>query len=781
VATTPTFLQNDIASRSGTLAMAREERSARLYESLALGDPEADKTLRRVIGRVRQSGLDGRAMLERGWWQKLLYINGRQWIVPTQRGWADKRMARWIPRPVTNEMKLAVQTIRAMATKSIPSVRVRPNGNNPVNVITAQMADDLHPSITEEHRMPSRWFEADFWAPAVGTLFFHPHWDRDQPTHSTFVVAKQCPNCGFQTDPLEIDAEGWQMCPRCEEVPIASMTDVQDQYGPVGETVKLGGGVTDVVSPLEILIPGYYQRWEDVGELIRYRWRPKSWYEGRPYADKLSYSDTGGQALQMFRQLSLMTDQSTTLGGGGATGGSDGCVEAELWVKPCEEYPDGLWCRCAGGSNGETVIIRDEDNGIVPGPLPYRNIQGDVLWPWVYLPYEEVGGRLWAAGALDGVIQIQDKLNRNDSMVELIMQRMANPVWLEPKGAEVQRFTGEPGLIARYNIIAGSTAKPERLDGVNPGTAYFTLREQYIDDIRRMTGTREVLQGIQPGSDMAFSAMNLLVEQSQGMFTPYFKARGRAAKDCYLLQLELERSYGPIERVKPILGGTSTWTFQTFKRKDMLGAISVIVEDGTEAPKTTLGLRAALQQGKEFGVVPFNDPATANKTLEILGIPELVPSLDSHTKTAQVEQEEYVEWVRNERVDPTTGQPVPSPLKVMSTQNHQIHVQQLDLWANTDEIREMMLTDPAIEAEITLHRVEHLVAQQNPFGLPIPAAAQMAMQQVGGPAPGGGAPGAGPAEAEGAGRAMANSQQESAAIDTLPGAAPGGGNMGMPA
>ena len=79
----------------------------RLYTLLSQTDPQSiarsDAQLRDIIKRTRDASLEGRELLERGWWQKLLYINGRQWIYYTPRGgWQDKRLARWIPRPVVS-------------------------------------------------------------------------------------------------------------------------------------------------------------------------------------------------------------------------------------------------------------------------------------------------------------------------------------------------------------------------------------------------------------------------------------------------------------------------------------------------------------------------------------------------------------------------------------------------------------------------------------------------------------------------------------------------------
>jgi hypothetical protein len=758
------------------------------YAALAQQDPKAIAEVRRIFKEVRDASLEGRELLERSWWQKLLYINGRQWIYWSPRnGWQDKRFVKWIPRPVTNICSTTIETIRSMLSGIEPGLRVRPNGTAPINVITAQMADDMEPVLYEEHQMQQRFFEADFWAPALGTVYLHPHWDRDDQKHTVFVQALQCPVCGFVAHPSDVEDGTLLACPQ-DGTPASEFGMAADPSTgePIGQEEHLGSGRTDVVSELELLYPTYFQRWEDVDRLIRVRWRPKTYYEGRPYADKVRYTNsTAERTLQLYRSLALLTDLSTTAVGQGATAPNrvEGAIEGELWIKPCPQYPRGLWARGTGGLQGETVILYDEERGVMPGPLPYVDQHEKPLWCWCYYPYEEVGGRVHAAGALDKIIQKQDQINRGDSMVELIMQRMANPIWLEPKGAEVQRFTGEPGLIVRYQVVAGTTAKPERIEGINPGQSFFVLREQYFRDAELLSGTSDPLKGSAPAGVEAFSALNLLVERSQSRFTSLFKARGRAYRDWFALAIELERSYGPMERTQSILGQNGSWTFQQFRKQDLQGAISIVIEDGSETPKSSLGKRAAIQHAQTLGVFDPSDPSVAYRTLEILGVPELAPSLDAHTKAAQTEQEQFEQWIQR-------GRQGPNPMIVNGSQRHQIHIQQHDIWANSDRISMARLHDPQLDADITLHRMQHIMALSNPFNMPLMTAGLIPGMPTPGP---GGQPGetgppqpmpgmeAPPQGGQGAGRAATNSNAESGAMDTLPGAAPGGGNMSAPA
>lgn len=817
------------------------------YDRLDADDPQAETELREVFKTTRIASQEGREMLERGWWQKLLYLAGRQWIYYTARGgWQDKRVARWIPRPVTNICSETVQAVRSMLQTIEVSARIRPNGHDPANVLTAAKADEMEPAINEEHEMPKVFAEADWWGPALGTVFLHPYWDNQDPTHTEFVQAKGCPGCGYLAHPLDVQEGKISGCPDCGADASTFTNAVDGQGQPVGDDEIVGRGRTRVISPLEMLIPIYFQRWSEVDRLICLTWRPKSYYEGRPYFSQINFRSTpADRSLQMYRSLATMSEMTTApYQGSGATASRvEGTIEAELWVKPNAQYPDGLWCQSVGGANGEAYIIRDDDRGIRPGPLPYRDVKGRPLWPWMYLPYEETGGRIWAKSALDPVIPKQDQINRNDSMVELIMQRMANPIWLEPKGAEVQRFTGEPGLIVRYQVVAGTNAKPERLTGVTPSPAFFTLRQQYFADAQRMSGSQDVLAGVKPRGVEAFSAMNLLVERSEARFTSVKKARGLAYRDWYAVAIELERVYGPRTRTWARKGqDPNTWLFTTFQKADLQGAITVLVEDGTDTPKTSLGKRAALQQLQQMGF-RFEAPDQQYGVFELTGMTSIAPVLSAQITAAQVEHEQYEQWVAGGRMDPATGapsapaappvaglsvpgQPVPAtgppakpgplpgnPLVVHPWQNHRIFIDQLDIWANGDNVRALLAKDPAVALELTANRTAHVIALSNQFGLPIPptpptppteapktvislkgpdlhdplvqqvlAEEHLPVTPISAQPPPSAHPAAGQSPKNAAqGGAMAGSARESGAVDTLPGAAPGGGNMSGPA
>src|SRR5262245_47539962 len=70
----------------------------------APADPYAltDPQLVELLTKTRSLCETGRELFEFGWWRNLLYLLGRQWIYwnPTTRQWNDKRLAKWVPKPV---------------------------------------------------------------------------------------------------------------------------------------------------------------------------------------------------------------------------------------------------------------------------------------------------------------------------------------------------------------------------------------------------------------------------------------------------------------------------------------------------------------------------------------------------------------------------------------------------------------------------------------------------------------------------------------------------------
>lgn len=728
-----------------------------------------DEELLELWQKIRRESIDTRLVFQRQWHRNILYTLGRQWIEyhANAQGWKDKRLAAWTPRPVTNKCKETVQAIRAIFTAVQLGVNVRPNGTDPKNVAAASTADDLAPLIHEVHHMNDVLMEFDFWLLVCGNAFLQEFVDYDMKYGLVSDPSLTCPACTGEFKTSEI-ANAGNKCPECATS--TGFTPALDEGGsPILNQKPKGQPSTITLSPLELAFSNSYHRWDDLPYVVRLRWRTKAYYEGHPQLKDLVPNiswekGSGDLSLQLFRALTQHNDLGLApqyLMGSELSGSDreDGITEYEVWYKPCDAYPDGLVFRVVGDKEGGR-ILHLEDTESLPGPLPYQDADGHPLFPFQHAAYEHVGGRILGSGPIDVMIQKQDQLNQADSHILLQLTRMANPVWLWPKGSDPGKMNGMPGLIVTWDpLTVGGNAKPERIAGTPIDASVMAYREQILSDIEELTGTFDIMKGAKPTGVEAFSALQLLDERSKGRFTPVFQARGDAYKDWFKCAIELERQFGPDERTKAVMSSARTWTFQNFKRASLQGSMSVVVENGSTVPKTNLGMRAAMDHAKQMGMIDFNDPGVKYAGLQLMGLTKLVPSLDINIQAALQKQQAFEDWaadpgamkqsfiqqqqavqqqqqqfqaqlqqhltaldtiplgpsaVTGEAAPlPPTPQPPPppsiltfTPLKWKGWYNAPVHLQEFLNWANSDSVRELLATNAQLEPLLEQHLQE---------------------------------------------------------------------------
>jgi hypothetical protein len=635
------------------------------------------KNLQKLLqefGEAKRRALDSRWIFERAWWRNLLYVLGRQWIFYDKRRgqWLDKRMAKWMPRPVTNLCAQGVEAISAVFASISLSTLARPIGGRVQNVAAAEVADSIQPFIHAEHLMDQTLREMDFWLIVTGNAFLHPMWDKNAQHGQILIPYEMCTSCQQFFPPNKLLGMN-PTCPACGRNQFA-----QNVRGPdgniVGETHFVGKGRTDALSPFEIAVPPVYRDFEMAPEIIQMTWHPETYYEEDypDYAKKIQFTKSPtDRSMQLLRSLATQNDMSAAPLAFGWGGGQDteqtGATKYRWWKKPCRAYPDGLFVEVVGEGEGALIL---EEEGITPGPLPNRTKDGRPIMPFIHAAYQPVGGRLWARSPLDIAIPKQDDVNRLDCQVQLTFQRTANPIWLEPKGAEVKSFTGEPGLVVKYNPLIATGAKPERIPGENIQPSMFQLRQQYLDDFEQLMGTYDVLKGTKPAGVEAFSALQLLVERGQARLATVFAERGEAYRKWFAIALELERENGPTERVESVLSPNGGWTYHHFENAQLDGAIDIVVEDGSQAPKTNLGKRAAMEHANQMGFIDPSNPETRYKVLSDLGLTNLIETLDSDVKDAKREQDAFEQWVSS------GGAQQAAPQLMLAAQQWQMATQQ---------------------------------------------------------------------------------------------------------
>lgn len=742
-------------TQTNSLSAAPSSALEQVGDELAQPDPFNEARLLDLFQKMKRESTDYRWIWEREWLRDLYYVANRQWIFyhPSRREWVDKRLQKWIPRPVTNKMAETLQAIRSNLSAIQLSVIARPVGHDTQSIGAAEIADQMAPLIHEEHNMNQVMRECDFWLIATGNACLHISWDLDKRSNRTFIPFEQCLTCGTVSPPQAV-AQAGNVCPSCGNptLQMAPGTDGPNKDA-TGQWIAFGKGKTSALSPFEYAFPPNVTRWDDLPYLIRIRWRDKHWFEANKpeLVNKITWEKSPSErSMQIFKSLALTNDVGTgsqfSYMGTAGSHAVDGITEYEVWLKPTPDFPEGLVFRVLGD---QSPILLQSPEESLPGPFPYKDIEGNPLFPFFHSQYEHMGGRLYGRSAISPLIQKQDQLNQLDSMVQLCVQRMSNPVWVLPEGAGIENITGEPGLQVKWNpLSAGGQGKPERQAGIPLDGSLFEFRAQILKDIEDLSGAFDIIKGQKPSGVEAFSALQLLVERSQSRFTGVFQSRGEMYRRWFGLAIELERTFGPQQRTQAIVGPNKGYTFQHFENAQLQGQISFVIEDGTNMPKTALGKRAAIEQANQLHLLDPNDPDQKHALLTQFGLSDLVPSLNTHVNAALQMQDQFEKWAENPQGPP--------PLDLKPWYNLNIHLVERIKWLNTDRMRGIMAQNPALEPLLANHimQMQILTAPApmvGPDGKPLPGAPQ----GPGGPPSG--------AHAPGGGQAMTQSNRQSGA------------------
>ena len=729
---------------------------------------DSDAKLKELYEKWKKECFDGRQIYERIWLRNIFYRMQRQWItyVSHPGEWRDTRLARGIPKPTTSKPAEIERAIRAMFTGINVGINARPNGRDPKNVTMAALVDDLVPLLRDVHDMNAVMTEFDYWFIICGNAFLHTWWDNDIKHGSVHVPYEQCVGCGLELLSSQIADSGGK-CPSC--VGTAFMPTDRTEQQPQGKAV------TTALSPLEIAFPLHHARWSDVMHLIRMRWREKSYYEQHPelkqYVDKINWQKTPtDRSLSIFKSLPFHSELGSLQRGWSSTPSGDnsaeGISEFEMWVRPCGDYPEGLVARFAG--EGDPVLLHIEEEGL-PGPLPYRTKQDRPLFTFSHAAYEHIGGRVFGSGPIDTVVPLVDQYNRISSMIEMHVSRLSNGVWKIPKGAEVQWLgdsPGLPGLMLEWNALAaGGNAKPEREAGIPLDASLIALRDKIAMEIEVSAGTNDILKGVKPPGIEAFSALQALIERAQSVFNNAFQSRGECHREWAMFALELERAYGPETRTKAVLTPARGYIFKEFQRVNLEGDVTIVIENGTNTPKTALGRRANMEHANQLQIIDAKNPETQYAMMVELGLTHLIPGMDHHVQAALNKQEAFETWLREGGLQrlPPGAMPwdLPNyPLRWKRWYDPDIHRAEFMKWANSDRMSELITEFPDAEMLIDAHLMEldmaigqKMMGQLSPGGQ-----ADAGVPPPGAPPPNGTAPSPGP----GQGQAMNNSNQNSA-------------------
>lgn len=577
-----------------------------------------------------------RWVMERNWYGNILFYLGQQWVMydPLTRRWRLRRLANTTPTPVTNLFRSTLDTVKSAVAQHDPRFLGVPIRDTARAIAAAAATDQYLQVIMREGNLQLARRAMMDWLLLTGNAFMEVGWDDSEETGMDAVPLEVCQDCGATTDPSAVDVAA-PVCPKCGSPYIVESSD-QFVWTPRG-SIRI-----DPLSPFEIMLDGTIENLEDqpfilvaqsfTEEQVQMRWDKKV-YGGGP---------------QDFTNASLISKESLAgIGSGASTNMPFGYMAGGDWsgkrvvvfrafIKKCEEYPKGAYI--AMTASGKLLEKST--------PYPYKTHAGNgrSFYPIVHYKFGTLGGRAWGFSPADDLQPKQYQLNKAESLLTMIVSRMANPVWLIPANSNPSRISGDIGIQIEYTPVG--TQAPQRVPGAEAPQTLI----KYISDIREsfdeLSGAFSAVRGRTMGSRTPVGTVQSLQERGFGRWATVFSGLEEGYQDLAKKSLEIWRQNAHTPRVLAIKNAVGGFTFQEFMGADWDDGVEVEVETGSTRPKSQAEKMQMYMQLGQTGVLDFMDESQKVKMLDDLGLMNMRPGVEEDQKDAYQENAQFMEWAR---------------------------------------------------------------------------------------------------------------------------------------
>lgn len=409
----------------------------------------------------------------------------------------------------------------------------------------------------------------------------------------------------------------------------------------------------------------------------------------------------------------------------------------ELWMKPCDKYPNGAYIKVAGG--------KELDYSDEAGDLPYT------LFGYIPIP----GTTLYDALVTD-MIAPQRSINIKRSMIATHAKRLGNSMWLNPVGSGVdeEMLNNEHAGIVDYTPVAGH--KPERVPA--PDIPSFYDRDLQLDaiDLDDASGAREVSQGRMPAGLDTMGGLQIMVEQENEKLVVASQNYERGMKKAMRRVLQLIRKHYTEERQIRILGEDNEIELVSFNGADLTGYEDIRVVEGSSLPEIKAAQQERIMLMWQSGAIVKKDGTPDHlKLLRLMGMGDSTELFEQHMldeNNAKMENKTFEDMAENEEalqaaeaymqalqqyraatqnMPPEQAQMIPPPPPppglphLWDSDDDEVHILVHNTFRKTSRYRSM---PPAIRALLDMHYEEHVQRLQAP--MQAQQAAQEAAEQA---------------------------------------------------
>lgn len=592
---------------------------------------EADPKDQLLLKEIKERLQKRRWLLEREWWGNLLFHAGLQWTVydSSARRWRQRKLSPAVPTPITNLFRSTLDTIKSVLAQHDPRFLGTPQRDDPNSVASASAADEQLQVLLQEgnfRRSKRRMLD---WMMPTGNAIIESVWDDSEETGTVQIPKEECVACGEVSDPTKIDTTD-PACPKCG----SSLLRDSDQT----VTIPRGAMRFDVHSPFEYYADQSIEETEDqpfVMLIKSYTSEQISMTWGIDLEEESDYTDTRGVNLQ------------DSLAGIGAPGAGLPVIQQGIgdhahrvvvyraFIKEHKDYPDGVYLAMTSAGR----LLEKQK------PYPWtRKVSGKKYYPMTHFRFATAGGRAFGYSPADDLRPKQYQLNKAESLLTMIIGRMANPVWLIPSNANPTKISGEIGIQIEYT--PGSGGEPKRIPGAEAPQSLV----RYITDIRQsfdeLSGAFAAVRGRSTGSRTPVGTTQSMVDRGFGRWATVFDMLEEGYEDLAKKALEVWRMNAKSPRISAVESAIGGWTFREFMASDWDDGVDIKVEAGSARPKTQQEkLQTYISLG-ESGMLDMTDKAQVIKVLEDTGMLNMIPGVQEDTKQAYKENAQFMQWAQ---------------------------------------------------------------------------------------------------------------------------------------
>ena len=604
-----------------------------------LGDLTFENDLHVLVKEIRERNTRYSQDLLHKCYENVLFDYGRQWITFDNLlgQFRPKRTRKWVPKPVTNKYSATMRPLISQLAGTDPVLQYAPTSEDPADVATATVASRIVEIARQETHIDRFRPRLARWVGLTGNGWVVSGYDNDLKYGSVPEQAEQCVGCGMSIMADDIEQEGG--CPTCMkngmESPGFRPAFDPSTGEPIMGTRPRGALFSEVSSIFEMEYDHEADSFEDSLYAMRLRSRDREWAKSRfgLSDEELASAQTTVspivqqrylQSLAFISPLSYQTYFAKPLR-------ENRILTTELWIDPTQENQSGLYALLIG----EHIVYSSPYDYNAPeakpdSPMPMRTI--------THFGYQVATGRIAYRTPADDLTSMQRTRNELESIYKMHSRRAANSVLWLPDGANMSKMTGEEGIVVRYTAMS-SVPPPHREQGLDTPkfiADWITLIDQSMEIV---SGSVDVLRGQAPAGLEAYAALQALeakavqaLAESRGLWSTSWAEWSRQ-------MLGIFKQYCIDEREFSMQGDSGAWSIEKFKSADLRGGVRIIPDLKSQPPSSPVAQGAKVEQGIRVGLINPLDINEKYRSLQMLGISEVMQDMELDTRAAAIEND----------------------------------------------------------------------------------------------------------------------------------------------